>query len=78
MKSKETNKSSLSNTKAELGRKYFDVVDLYTNKIITRLIEESSALEIKKETLVKISNLLNDEKAKAKNWGYDQISKAIK
>lgn len=72
-----TKKKSTVNIKAELGRKYYDVLDAYTNKILSNIIEESSNLGINKENLKKISNMLEQEKAQVKNWGFDQISKII-
>ena len=71
-------KNNKGNIKAELGRKYYDVIDTYTNKILSNIIEESSSLGINKDTLTKISSILEQEKAQAKNWGFDQISKIIK
>lgn len=70
-------KKSTANIKAELGRKYFDVLDTYTNKILSNIIQESNSLGIDKENLKKISDMLEQEKAQVKNWGFDQISKIV-
>lgn len=70
-------KNTKSNLKAELGRKYYDVVDTYTNKILSNLVQESNNLGIDRENLRKISDMLEQEKAQVKNWGFDQISKII-
>ena len=72
-----TKKKSKANLKAELGRKYYDVVDTYTNKILSNLIEESTSLGIDRENLKIISKMLEQEKAQVKNWGFDQISGII-
>jgi len=72
-----TKKKSTANIKAELGRKYFDVLDTYTNKILANIVEESNNLGIDREKLKKISDMLEQEKAHVKNWGFDQISNII-
>lgn len=74
---KKTQTTSQANVKASLGRKYFDVLDTYTNKILSNLVEQSVDLGIDKENLKKISLMLEAEKVKAKNWGFDQISSTI-
>lgn len=71
-------KNNNANLKAELGRKYFDVLDTYTNKILSNLIEESNTLGIDRDSLKKISAMLEQEKAQVKNWGFDQISNIVK
>jgi len=73
-----TKKNNKANLKAELGRKYYDVVDTYTSKILSKLIEESVSLGIDRENLKTISAMLEQEKAQVKNWGFDQISNVIK
>ena len=70
-------KNTKVNLKAELGRKYYDVVDTYTNKILSNIVQESNSLGIDKENLKLISAMLEQEKAQVKNWGFDQISKVI-
>lgn len=72
-----TKKKNIANIKAELGRKYFDVVDTYTSKILSNIVEESSDLGINRENLKKISDMLEQEKAQVKNWGFDQISNIV-
>jgi hypothetical protein len=71
-------KNNKANLKAALGRKYYDVVDTYTSKILSKLIEESVSLGIDRENLKTISAMLEQEKAQVKNWGFDQISNVIK
>ena len=71
-------KQNTTNVKAELGRKYYDIVDTYTSKILSKIVEESSSLGIDKQNLQKISEMLENEKAQVKNWGFDQIWKIIK
>ena len=71
-------KNNKANLKAELGRKYFDVVDTYTNKILSNIIQDSNNLGIDREKLKTISAMLEQEKAQVKSWGFDQISNVIK
>ena len=62
---------------AEFGRKYYDVLDVYSNKVISKIVENSSQLNIDKNTVQEINNIIMSETASAKNWGVDQLIKAI-
>tara|TARA_B100001989_G_C24468039_1_gene427723 strand:- start:94 stop:357 length:264 start_codon:yes stop_codon:yes gene_type:complete len=63
---------------AEVGKKYYDVLDVYSNKVISKIVENSSKLNIDKSAIQEINNIINTETANAKNWGIDQLIKAIK
>ena len=63
---------------AEVGRKYYDVLDVYSNKVISKIVENSNELNIDKNTIQEINKIINTETANAKNWGIDQLIKAIK
>ncbi len=63
---------------AEVGRKYYDVLDVYSNNIISSIVENSDQLKIDKSTIVEIDKILKSETAKAKNWGFDQLISVIK
>ena len=76
-KVKKENSSNTINT-AEFGRKYYDVLDVYTNKVISKLVENSNEINISRESLQKINNILNEETIHAKNWGFDQLIKVLK
>jgi hypothetical protein len=71
-------KLTKANMKADIARKYFDTIDVYTNKILSSIVEKSNDLSLNRESLKEISNILEQEKASVKNWGFDQISKSIK
>jgi len=62
---------------AEFGRKYYDVLDVYSSKVISKIVENSSQLNIDKNTVQEINNIIMSETASAKNWGVDQLIKAI-
>jgi hypothetical protein len=76
-RAKKEDTSNTINT-AEFGRKYYDVLDVYTNKVITKLFENSNEINISHESLQKIGNILNEETTHAKNWGFDQLIKVLK
>lgn len=63
---------------AEVGKKYYDVLDVYSNKVISKIVENSSKLNIDKSAIQEINNIINTETTNAKNWGIDQLIKAIK
>ena len=64
-------------TKEALGKRYYDIIEIYTNKILYNILEESRDLGIDKENLNKIKTILENQKLDAKSWGYDQIAKLV-
>jgi len=64
--------------KAELGRKYFDILDTYVSKTLTALSEASSESDLNRNHLKAIEKVLNEEKVKARSWGFDQLTRVIK
>ena len=64
--------------KAELGRKYFDILDIYVSKTLTTLSENSNENDLNRSHLKAIEKILNEEKIKARSWGFDQLAKVIK
>tara|TARA_B100000085_G_C18521843_1_gene504029 strand:- start:715 stop:948 length:234 start_codon:yes stop_codon:yes gene_type:complete len=70
-------KTKQINNKAELGRKYFDVLDVYTNNILTEIAAKSSELSLSTDHLKIIEKISIDQKMKARNWGFDQLSKVL-
>lgn len=63
---------------AEVGRKYYDVLDVFSNKVVSKIVENSGQLNIDKSAIVEISKIITEETSMAKNWGIDQIIKAIR
>lgn len=76
-KSKKEDTSNAINT-AEFGRKYYDILDVYTNKVISKLVENSNEINISRESIQKIGKILNEETIHAKDWGFDQLVKVLK
>ena len=72
----QTNQSTVNI--AEFGRKYYDVLDVYSSKVISKIVENSSQLNIDKNTIQEINKIIAAETANAKNWGIDQLIKAVK
>ena len=77
MPARKTQSQNNINT-AEFGRKYYDVLEVYSQKIMSQIVEKSNDLNIQRETLDEINNILLDETSKAKNWGFDQLIKVVK
>jgi hypothetical protein len=63
---------------AEVGRKYYDVLDVYSSKVISKIVESSNDLRIDKKTMLEINKIIHEETASAKSWGIDQLIKAVK
>ena len=77
IQSKKENQQPVVNI-AEVGRKYYDVLDVYSNKVISKIIENSGQLNIDKNAVLEINKIIIEETVKAKNWGVDQLIKAVK
>ena len=73
---KTTSKKTINT--AEFGRKYYDVLDVYTQKIMTKIIENSRELNIDKDAIKSINNILIEETSHVKNWGFDHLIKTIR
>jgi hypothetical protein len=63
---------------AEFGRKYYDVLDVYKQKVMSQIVEKSRELNIDKSVIKALDNVLTEETAHVKNWGFDQLIKVIK
>lgn len=63
--------------KAALGRKYYDVLDIYTSNILTSIAESSGEFAISKDSLKKIEDICLEQKLKARDWGFTQIVKLL-
>ena len=63
---------------AEFGRKYYDVLDVYSQKIMSQIVEKSRDLNMDKDTIQEINKILLEETTKAKSWGFDQLIKTVK
>jgi hypothetical protein len=75
-------KSAAKNIKAvntaEFGRKYYDVLDVYSQKIMSQIVEKSRDLNIDKTLIKELNKILTEETARAKSWGFDQLIKVVK
>lgn len=75
---KEKNQQVPTINTAEFGRKYYDVLEVYSQKIMSQIVEKSRDLNISKDTVKEIDKILKQETANAKNWGFDQLIKTVK
>ena len=75
--SKTTKTKNTFNT-AEFGRKYYDVLDVYTNKVMSQILEKSNELNINRDALKEVNNIILEETTKVKDWDFDQLVKVAK
>jgi hypothetical protein len=57
----------------DLGKNYYNIMEVLKNKVVTSLIEKSGELSLDRSTLEKISFVVGAEVESAKSWGYDQL-----
>jgi len=62
----------------KLGQTYYNILDVSSQKIIERIIENSRELGLSNETVKKLSEIVSYEIIKTKDWGFDILSKNIK
>jgi hypothetical protein len=63
---------------AKFGRKYYDILDVLSNKLMSSIVENSSELNINKEELKKLNKIVKNELVQARGWGFDQLISIIK
>tara|TARA_Y100001935_G_C17190006_1_gene449566 strand:+ start:478 stop:714 length:237 start_codon:yes stop_codon:yes gene_type:complete len=56
-----------------LGKNYYNVMEVFKNKLVTSIIERSEDLNLSRDSLEKISFVVGAEIDSAKSWGYDQL-----
>ena len=61
----------------KLGQTYYNILDVSSQKITERIIENSNELGLTQETVRKLSEIVNSEIIKTKDWGYDILSKNL-
>ena len=61
-----------------LGSLFYDIVDVSKQKVVQKLIENSESLNINKESIEQISNIIGAELDISKSWGFDILSKNLK
>ena len=72
-KAKNSKSLNLENANLEIGKSYYNVMEVFKNKVTSSIIEKSQELRLDREVLEKISLLVSAEFDSAKSWGYDQI-----
>ncbi len=72
-KAKNSKSLNLENANLEIGKSYYNVMEVFKNKVTSSIIEKSQELRLDREALEKISLLVSAEFDSAKSWGYDQI-----
>ena len=78
--SRQKSKNTLNEIKfdyAKLGQAYYNVLDVSSQNIEERIIENSNELGISQETIKKITEIVNSEIIRTKDWGFDIISKIV-
>lgn len=81
MKKSSKKNTSISNDNinyAKLGRTFYDILEVNRDKIISNIASKSNELNLNKEELQEISNIITLEIETSKSWGYDSIVKILK
>ena len=73
-KTQKSNKSlSQEDVNLNLGKSYYNIMEVLKNKVVSNLIERSEELNLDRASLEKISFVVGAEVDSAKSWGYDQL-----
>ena len=64
---------NLDNINLDLGKSYYNVMEVFKNKVVSSLIEKSTELNLDRNALEQISFVIGAEVDSAKSWGYDQL-----
>ena len=57
----------------QIGKTYYNVMEVLQNKIVSSLLERKEEAAIDVDQIKKISHIVSSEIEMAKSWGYDQI-----
>ena len=64
---------NLDSINLDLGKSYYNIMEVFKNKIVSSLIEKSTELNLDRNALEQISFVIGAEVDSAKSWGYDQL-----
>ena len=64
---------NLDNINLDLGKSYYNIMEVFKNKVVSSLIEKSTELNLDRKALEQISFIIGAEVDSAKSWGYDQL-----
>tara|TARA_B100001287_G_C22374017_1_gene385600 strand:+ start:254 stop:490 length:237 start_codon:yes stop_codon:yes gene_type:complete len=70
---KKNNELNPEDINLSLGKKYYNIMEVFKNKVVTTIIERNSELNLDRDAIEKISFLVGAEVDSAKSWGYDQL-----
>tara|TARA_Y100000592_G_C5240317_1_gene207991 strand:- start:65 stop:301 length:237 start_codon:yes stop_codon:yes gene_type:complete len=70
---KKNNELNQEDINLSLGKNYYNIMEVFKNKIVTTIIEKNSELNLDRDAIEKISFLVGAEVDSAKSWGYDQL-----
>ena len=70
---KKSQADKLDNINLDLGKSYYNIMEVFKNKMVSSIIEKNSELNLDRNTLERISFLIGAEVDSAKSWGYDQL-----
>lgn len=73
-----TNEIDLSKVSINIGRSYYDILDILKNKQTTSFMELKGKYQIHDEIMKEIHERMTLEFEQAKSWGYDQLSRSLK
>jgi len=63
---------------AEFGRKYYDIVDVFSQKLMSQIVELKNDAKLSDEVMNKLGKVVMQESTSFKDWGFDQLIKVVK
>lgn len=63
---------------AEFGRKYHDIVDVFSQKLMSQIVELKNDAKLSDEVMNKLGKVVMQESTSFKDWGFDQLIKVVK
>jgi len=73
-----TNEIDLTKLSINIGRSYYDILDILKNKQIASFMEVKGKYQLHDEIVKEIHDRMTLEFEQAKSWGYDQLSRSLK
>jgi len=63
---------------AEFGRKYYDIIDVFSQKLMSEIVELKNDANLSDDVMLKINNKIVQQTTSFKDWGFDQLVKVVK
>ena len=67
----------MNELKKALGKTYYDILDVNYQNTISQLLERANELKLNSDIIKEISQIIQNEGTKTKDWGWNIINKKI-